>query len=501
MSPRPTPRRPASARRTSSRSGSTEAPVAQGANRLENGTQQVPFYGYDGNGSLLPVFPSWTEATKTEPDKNTYLVLDGQKGADAELRLRHPLPLPGPRGRRRRGLPHAHQPRCRRRAPRDADGDTGQRRQPTCPTSTAARGIPSPGACSSPRRRRQGRRRLAGDARRARRRSTTSPASPAQGGYEGIQNDSDGNALDRRGRRRPNGTAQRQARQAAQQLRLPLHAQGQDRPDQGRQARGAAGHVAAQRPADRLPRRRRPTPTSQSQDMKDLHTYGNVLKTQVGDRPRHRDRRHRAVHRQRRSPRRRRRTPFKRPENGLFRPGTRLPRRSSSTRPATPTTAPRPAATTAASAPSRSSTQHGPSADRGTLRLVYQGDQDTRQPRQRAFLARDKVRVRRGRGRRAARPAQRAGLRLRRSTPTSTTRAGAQPVRFLAEGRDALGDDRLRPRRAEDTGFQNEGDNEITGIHVSDGDPTAGGTARRQGPDALRGRLARCSIRSSTATT
>ena len=29
--------------------------------------------------------------------------------------------------------------------------------------------------------------------------------------------------------------------------------------------------------------------------------------------------------------------------------------------------------------------------------------------------------------------------------------------------------------KADETGFQNEGDNEITGIHVSDGDATAGG--------------------------
>jgi hypothetical protein len=62
--------------------------LAQGASRLENGTPAVPFYGYDGSGPLLPApgdLPSSThlvEASKTEPDKNTYLQLKGLHGAD-----------------------------------------------------------------------------------------------------------------------------------------------------------------------------------------------------------------------------------------------------------------------------------------------------------------------------------------------------------------------------------------------------------------------------------
>lgn len=60
-----------------------EVAVAHGSRRLENGTQQIPYYGYLGDGPLVPIPPdSNTEATKTDPDKNTYLVLDGQTGAD-----------------------------------------------------------------------------------------------------------------------------------------------------------------------------------------------------------------------------------------------------------------------------------------------------------------------------------------------------------------------------------------------------------------------------------
>jgi hypothetical protein len=55
---------------------------------LASGPTTVTHYGYDGNGPLLPApgdLPSAThlvEASKTEPDKNTYLVLFNQTGAD-----------------------------------------------------------------------------------------------------------------------------------------------------------------------------------------------------------------------------------------------------------------------------------------------------------------------------------------------------------------------------------------------------------------------------------
>src|SRR3954451_10208974 len=47
-------------------------PVAQGSVSLENGTAAIPFYGYDGDGPMLPPAGGGPEATKTEPDKNTY---------------------------------------------------------------------------------------------------------------------------------------------------------------------------------------------------------------------------------------------------------------------------------------------------------------------------------------------------------------------------------------------------------------------------------------------
>ncbi len=67
-----------------------EVVVAQGSTPLENGTSQIPYYGYLGDGPLLPLLPgSRAEATKTEPDKNTYLVLRGQTGPDAHYSYGH----------------------------------------------------------------------------------------------------------------------------------------------------------------------------------------------------------------------------------------------------------------------------------------------------------------------------------------------------------------------------------------------------------------------------
>src|SRR4029077_6237210 len=63
--------------------------AAQGSDRLDGGTAANPYYGYDGDGPMVPApgdLPTSThlvEATKTEPDKNTYLVLHGQNGPDA----------------------------------------------------------------------------------------------------------------------------------------------------------------------------------------------------------------------------------------------------------------------------------------------------------------------------------------------------------------------------------------------------------------------------------
>ncbi len=96
--------------------------VAQGSTRLENTSILTSYYGYDndvlngaGQPQMLPTPSSPTEAHKTEPDKNTYLVFKGglagadpsydygthylfqghEAGARADLRGDAELPLGG----------------------------------------------------------------------------------------------------------------------------------------------------------------------------------------------------------------------------------------------------------------------------------------------------------------------------------------------------------------------------------------------------------------------
>ena len=66
--------------------GLAEKPVAEGKFRLENPSKYLDYYGYASDGPLVPAKGAelskdkQIEATKTEPDKNTYLVLDGATG-------------------------------------------------------------------------------------------------------------------------------------------------------------------------------------------------------------------------------------------------------------------------------------------------------------------------------------------------------------------------------------------------------------------------------------
>src|SRR5262249_34868481 len=69
-----------------------ESIVAEGSDRLENPDGIVTNYGYENDvpsaddpsvPQMVPTPDNAKEAQKTEPDKNTYLALGGQKGADA----------------------------------------------------------------------------------------------------------------------------------------------------------------------------------------------------------------------------------------------------------------------------------------------------------------------------------------------------------------------------------------------------------------------------------
>src|SRR5947208_15100748 len=69
----------------------TEVIRAQGAMRLENPVSPAKYYGYnDDKPNHVPIPPLFnSEAHKTEPDKNTYLRLSGQRGADPKYASGH----------------------------------------------------------------------------------------------------------------------------------------------------------------------------------------------------------------------------------------------------------------------------------------------------------------------------------------------------------------------------------------------------------------------------
>jgi Bacterial protein of unknown function (DUF839) len=164
-------------------------------------------------------------------------------------------------------------------------------------------------------------------------------------------------------------------------------------------------------------------------------------------------------------------TPFKRPENGQFRPGSRFSEFYFDE-------------TGDTNADSIANDNFGgwtsifklaqssPSSDTGTLSLFYKGDKAHAGFDNVAFLDATHVAFVEDAG--DTLHTQRAALDSGYVFHTTHDYSdGAQPTRFLAEGRDPSAT--LDSALGAFPGFQNDGDNEITGLHVSNGDPTAAG--------------------------
>jgi secreted PhoX family phosphatase len=176
-------------------------------------------------------------------------------------------------------------------------------------------------------------------------------------------------------------------------------------------------------------------------------------------------------------------TPFKRPENGAFRPGTSFREFYFD-------------ATGDTNANSTANagfggwgtlyklSQSDPRSDHGQLRVFYQGDQAHSAFDNVTFIDGDHVAFVEDAGdtlhkqRNALDSAFLFDVRVDYSK-------GQTPVRFIAEGRDAAAtqDNMLA---AVGNGFPNEGDNEITGIHFSDGDASIEGILGAKQPQPFR---------------
>ncbi len=461
--------------------------AAQGSNRLENAIPSVPYYGYDGDSSnLLPApgdVQSTThnvEATKTEPDKNTYLRLTGQHGADPSydygthfLFQGHEVGKPGYITRI------------------NLDADAAHRVTLLATTDVAGKALPNiDGSTWDP-----WAKRLLFTAELGANGGVwqATPdigsqvedisASLGRGGYEGIQNDSAGNlwVIEDVGGTTIAGTFAKLPNSFVYRF-VPVNTGDLTKGGklQALQVISAGtGQPITFQPIDAA----HPDGNAFSQDTKDLHTYGKTFGTHWV-----------TIHDTATDPsglafdanaaaKQAGATPFKRPENGQFRPGSDFREfyfdETGDTN-----------ANSTANAEYGGwgsvlkLTQTSPTADNGTLSLFYKGDQAHTGFDNVAFFDHNHVAFVEDAGDtlHAQRNALDSGYLL---DVWHNYADGVQPLRFLAEGRDPSATLDSGLGTVSGSGFQNEGDNEITGIHVSDGDPGKHGILGDRVPDAF----------------
>jgi hypothetical protein len=447
--------------------------VAQGATKVENPSAAVSYYGYDndlvdeqGRPVMVPAGAVTSEAHKTEPDKNTYLVFKkGLPGADSSydygthfLFQGHETGSPGYITRINLDADSGHRvtvlaTRDSTGAPiADIDGSTWDpwamrllftTENQNAPTYAATPGYPA----------------------------TVTDVSGAlgRGGYEGIQDDSAGNVWiveDIGGAAKPGTTAKRPNsfiyRYVPQTPGDLQHGQ--------LEALQVLNQASSPITFDSEAALNNP-------DQVALHTYGVVLKTRwvvvhdtatQGHTPFNANLAAKAAGA----------TPFKRPENGQFRPGSKFTEFYFDE-----------TGDTNATSPENDSaggwgtimklTQSSPDAATGTITMFYRSNETTAGFDNVTFLSRDAVTF-----------VQDAGDTLH--TQSGTLDSGYlfnvgtdysdpanQPLRWLAEGRDPSA-----TLDASSGGFgKNEGDNEITGAHVSDGDPSVDGILGAKVPE------------------
>jgi len=450
-----------------------EQPVAVGATAAENPEGMFGWYGYindapsPASAALPQMVPasltSPTEAQKTEPDKNTYLVLWGQKGADPHydygthfLFQGHEAGVGGASLITRINLDADDAHRVTVLATRDVNGNPlapidgstwdpfAQRllfttENPNAPTYAATVGVPSQVEDVS--------------------------GALGRGGYEGIQNDNYGNVWiveDIGGSTKTDGTGKSTT---AKRPNSFLYRYVPNRPGDLHHGKLQVLQViVGDHPV-----------TFESQaalnapDQLALRTYGASYKTRWitihdtrvdGTTPFNANTLAKAAAG----------TPFKRPENGVFRPGSHFREFFFDETGDTNATSPE-NGTAGGWCSLFRLTQHGADADEGRISLFFQSKSATVAGLDNVtFLSDDRLLAVEdaGDGLHTQRNALDSGFLFDLNTDYAQ---GALPIRFLAEGRD--------PSATLDSangGFgKNEGDNEITGIHVSDGDPSANG--------------------------
>ena len=457
-----------------------EAAVVQGSQPLENPESPIAFYGYGDDGPMVPApgdvqaADHRVEATKSEPDKNTYLVLGGTTGPDPEYDYGRRFLFQGHEGTVRDELGRGHGALTRV----NLDADPAHR--VTLLATTDVDGSPLPsfdGSTWNPFARRLLLTAEFGSTGGVWQATADYPSEVedvsgalGRGGYEGIQTDDAGRvwivedvggakgAINSHARQ-PNSFVYRFVPESRRDLTQGGRLQALQVLSQASPGQPIRFHEG-QADADIL-----------SQDVADLHTYGKVFAARWvtihdtatdGDAPFDANALAKAAGA----------TPFKRPENGQFRPGTGF---GEFLFDETGDTDLRSEAGQAYGGfggvfSLRRPAHHGQD---WTLRLVYLGDAEHTGFDNCAFWTGHQIVFVEDGGdglheqRNAFDSAYLLDLNVDYAAP------GTQPIRLLALGRDASAT--LDASLSGEPGFQNDGDNEITGIHVSNGDPGPGG--------------------------
>jgi len=442
------------------------ASVVQGSYALENPTSTVSNFGYLADGPLVPAAGDTptadhrVEATKTEPDKNTYLVLSGQTGADADYdygthflfqghesageitRVNldadgpHRVTLMATTDKNGTSLPHfdgsTWNPFTQRLLfSAELDGATGGLWEATLGYPSAVEDI---------------------------------SGAVGRGGYEGIQNDSAGNIwiIEDSSGKKPAATPQAKVPNSFVYRFVPK------RKDDNHNGKLQALQLTSLQSGSPIVFQ---DTDALSADIRDLHTYGNVFETKWitlhdtavdGTTPFDAN----ALAKSKGA------TPFKRPENGQFRPGGGFKEfffdETGDTDNRTQA-----GVTYGGFGSVFKYSQSSVSANSGKLTLLYAADAAHSGFDNCTFLSKDHVAFVQDAGdtqhgqQNALDSAYILDVRADYSNPAN------QPARFIAEGRDTSAT--LDTTFAGMTGFQNEGDNEITGIHYSNGDASTAG--------------------------
>jgi hypothetical protein len=442
--------------------------VARGSTKLENPSALTSYYGYDndllnavGEPQMVPTPASpANEAHKTEPDKNTYLVFKhGLEGADPSYDYGTHFLFQGHEGGAggagyvtRVNLDADAEHRVTLLDTIDSNGHSlatidGSTWDPWARRllfTTENSGAPTYAATPDyP--------------------STVVDVSGAlgRGGYEGIQDDSDGNVWiveDIGGSSKPGTTAKRPNSFVYRYVPAKPGDLQHGRLQALQVLNGSGDPITFASQA-----------ALNSPDQLALHTYGNTFKTRWvtihdtaidGTAPFVAIDLAKAANA----------TPFKRPENGMFQPGSRFRKFFFDETGDTNATSPE-NATAGGWGSIMELSQSDPSANAGTLTMFYGGNQGHTGLDNVAFLSKDSIAFGEDAGDTLHTQRNALDSAFAWNVNTDYSNPAKQPVRWLAEGRDASA-----TIDAANGGFgKNDGDNEITGLHVSDGDPGVNG--------------------------